>query len=270
MTLIGVAQIVVYLLLILAVTKPLGTFMTRVFEGERTFLHPVLRPLEKLLYKLGGVREDVEQRWTRYAASLLSFSLFAFVILYAMQRLQAWFPFNPQRFGATTPDLAFNTSVSFLTNTNWQSYVPETTMSYFVQMAGLAVQNFASAAVGIAVAIALIRGFARQSADAIGNFWVDLVRVHGLRAAAAFPRCGADSLLARGHPELQPLQGSEDGRGRQAGDPAGAGGIAGSHQDAGDQRRRVLQRELRASLRESHASCEPPPDVLDLRDPRRA
>jgi len=176
MTLIGVAQIVVYLLLILAVTKPLGIFMMRVFEGERTFLHPVLRPVEKLLYKLGGVREDVEQRWTRYTASLLSFSLFAFVILYALQRLQAWFPFNPQRLGATTPDLAFNTSVSFLTNTNWQSYVPETTMSYFVQMAGLAVQNFASAAVGLAVAIALIRGFARQSADAIGNFWVDLVR----------------------------------------------------------------------------------------------
>jgi K+-transporting ATPase ATPase A chain len=176
MTLIGVAQIVVYLLLILAVTKPLGLFMMRVFEGDRTFLHPVFRPLEKLLYKLGGVREDVEQRWTRYAASLLSFSLFCFVILYALQRLQAWFPFNPQRFGATTPDLAFNTSVSFLTNTNWQSYTPETTMSYFVQMAGLAVQNFASAAVGLAVAIALIRGFARQTADAIGNFWVDLVR----------------------------------------------------------------------------------------------
>jgi potassium-transporting ATPase potassium-binding subunit len=185
MTSAGILQIGVFLLLVLAVTKPLGAFMARVFEGERTFLHPVLRPVEKLLYRFGGVQEDVEQRWTTYAASLLSFSLFAVVILYLLQRLQGLFPFNPQHFGtsgappnatAMTPDLAFNTAVSFVTNTNWQSYVPEITMSYFLQMAGLAVQNFASAAVGIAVAIALIRGFARQSASSIGNFWVDLVR----------------------------------------------------------------------------------------------
>jgi K+-transporting ATPase ATPase A chain len=176
MTILGVAQILTFFLVVLAVTKPLGSFMARLFQGERTFLHPVLRPVERLIYRLGGVREEVDQRWTEYAAALLSFSLFSFVILYALQRLQAWLPLNPQRLTAITPDLAFNTAVSFMTNTNWQSYVPETTMSYLVQMAGLTVQNFASAAAGIAIAVAVIRGFARQSAGAIGNFWVDLTR----------------------------------------------------------------------------------------------
>ncbi len=181
----GVVQILIYVAVLLAIAKPVGLFMLRVFEGERTFLHPLLRPLEKLIYRFGGVEEDSEQGWSKYAASLLSFSLSSFLLLYAMQRLQGLLPFNPQHFGTAgapkdaisiTPDLAFNTAVSFMTNTNWQSYVPEITMSYFVQMAGLAVQNFASAAVGIAVAIALIRGFARQTATAIGNFWVDLTR----------------------------------------------------------------------------------------------
>src|SRR5439155_12934689 len=176
MTVLGVAQILIFFLVVLAVTKPLGAFMARLFQGERTFLHPALRPVERLIYRLGGVREEVDQRWTEYAASLLSFSLFSFVTLYALERLQAWLPLNPQRLAAITPDSAFNTAVSFMTNTNWQSYVPETTMSYLVQMAGLTVQNFASAAAGIAIAVAVIRGFARQSAGAIGNFWVDLTR----------------------------------------------------------------------------------------------
>src|SRR5712692_6882524 len=176
MTSIGIAQILVFFALILLVTKPVGLFMSRLFQGDRTFLHPSLRPLEVLVYKLCGVREEDEQRWTPYAASLLSFSLFSFLFVYAFQRLQGHLPLNPQGFGTAQmpPDLAFNTAVSFTTNTNWQAYSGESTMSYLVQMAALAVQNFASAAAGMAVAIALIRGFARQETDRIGNFWVDL------------------------------------------------------------------------------------------------
>src|SRR5438445_5183950 len=185
MTALGIAQIVIFFLMVLAITKPVGVFMTRVFEGQRTFLHPILRPLEGLIYRLGGIREDEEQSWTRYAASVISISVFSLLATYALQRLQGWLPFNPQHFSTPqappnatpmTPALAFQTAVSFMTNTNWQSYVPETTMSYFVQMAALAVQNFISAAVGIAVAVALIRGFARHSAKTIGNFWVDVTR----------------------------------------------------------------------------------------------
>ena len=157
MTSNGVLQILVFFGLILVVTKPIGLFMSRLFQGERTFLHPVIRPLEVLVYKLCGVREDEEQRWTQYAASLLSFSIFSFLFVYAFQRLQGHLPLNPQGFGTAQmpPDLAFNTAVSFMTNTNWQAYSGESTMSYLVQMAALAVQNFGSAAAGIAVAIAL-------------------------------------------------------------------------------------------------------------------
>ncbi len=178
MTTVGILQIAIFLGLILLCTKPLGSFMARVFDGERTFLHPVLRWLETLTYKVAGVKEDVEQKWTHYAASLLSFSIFGFVILYALQRLQGVLPLNPQGFGAAqvSPDQAFNVATSFVTNTNWQWYAGEATMSYFVQMAGLAVQNFASAAAGMAVAIALVRGFARQEKKTIGNFWVDTTR----------------------------------------------------------------------------------------------
>jgi K+-transporting ATPase ATPase A chain len=178
MTPIRVLQIVLYFALVLLTVKPLGLFMARVFEGRRTFLHPGLRWLERLTYKAIGVREDVEQRWTQYAASLLSFSIFGFVFLYLLQRLQGWLPLNPQGFdaGKVNPDLAFNTAVSFMTNTNWQAYSGESTLTYFVQMAGLTVQNFASAAAGIAVAVALVRGFARQEQRTVGNFWVDVTR----------------------------------------------------------------------------------------------
>jgi K+-transporting ATPase ATPase A chain len=174
----GLFQIVVYFLILLAITKPVGTFIARVFAGERTFLHPVLRWLEVLVYKLSGVREDVEQRWTQYAAALLSFSVFGFLLAYVLQRVQAYLPLNPLNFGTpnVTPDLAFNTAVSFVTNTNWQSYSGESTLSYFVQMAALTVQNFVSGAAGVAIAIALVRGFARQQMQTIGNFWVDLTR----------------------------------------------------------------------------------------------
>src|SRR5262245_9174354 len=178
MTVNGVVQILVFFGMIVLLTKPVGLFMSRVFQGERTFLHPVLRPLERLIYRVCGVREDEEQRWTQYTASLLAFSLFAFLFPYVLMRLQGLLPFNPQGFGAAqvSPDQSFNTAVSFMTNTNWQWYSGESTMSYLVQMAALAVQNFVSAAAGIAVAIALIRGFARHETDTIGNFWVDLTR----------------------------------------------------------------------------------------------
>jgi potassium-transporting ATPase potassium-binding subunit len=178
MTGTGILQIVVFAGLVLVVTKPVGLFMSRLFQGERTFLHPVMRPLEKLVYRLCGVREDQEQNWTQYTLAVLSFSLFSFLFVYAFQRLQGYLPLNPQGFGAgqVPPDLAFNTAISFTTNTNWQAYSGESTLSYLVQMAALAVQNFVSAAAGIAVAIALIRGFARQETDRIGNFWVDLTR----------------------------------------------------------------------------------------------
>ena len=178
MTATGWFQIALFFVVVLLTTKPLGAYMVRVFQGQRTFLHPALRWLEVLTYKAIGVREDVEQRWTGYTASLLSFSIFGFILVYLLQRAQGFLPFNPQHFNAgnVTPDLAFNTAASFITNTNWQNYSGESTLSYFVQMAALTVQNFASAAAGMAIAIALVRGFARQEIRTIGNFWVDVTR----------------------------------------------------------------------------------------------
>src|SRR4030081_1636735 len=166
----------VFCVVIALLVKPLGGYMTRVFTGERTFLSPVLGPVERACYRLCGVDERTDQHWVAYAVSMLMFSLMGFLSLYALMRLQAFLPFNPAGQSAVEEGLAFNTAMSFDTNTNWQSYVPETTMSYLVQMAGLPVHNFVSAATGIALAIALIRGFARRSAKGIGNFWVDLTR----------------------------------------------------------------------------------------------
>ncbi|HLX73482.1 MAG TPA: potassium-transporting ATPase subunit KdpA [Terriglobales bacterium] len=176
MTANGWFQIAIFLLAVLALTKPLGIFMTRVFNRERTFLDPVLRPVERLIYRLTAVDEEREMGWKEYAVSVLLFSGVSMLVLYALQRLQSILPFNPQKLGGVAPDLAFNTAASFTTNTNWQAYTPETTMSYFTQMAGLAYHNFVSAAAGIAMAIALIRGIARRERETIGNFWVDLVR----------------------------------------------------------------------------------------------
>jgi potassium-transporting ATPase potassium-binding subunit len=176
MTANGLVQIALFCAVVSLFVKPLGFHMTRVFSGERTFLSRPLRPLERAIYALSGVKEDEEQDWKIYGLAMLTLSLAGFLALYALQRLQALLPFNPQHLNAVSPDLAFNTSVSFVTNTNWQSYVPETTMSYLTQMAGLTVHNFVSAATGIALAIALIRGFARRSARTIGNFWVDMTR----------------------------------------------------------------------------------------------
>jgi len=176
MTIEGWVQIALFSVIVILITRPLGGYMNRVFAGERTFLSPILRPVERAVYWCCGVDDAEEQHWLTYAVALLFFSVAGFVSLYAMQRLQWYLPFNPQGQTAVEESSSLNTAISFLTNTNWQSYVPETTMGYFVQMAGLTVHNFVSAAAGIALAMALIRGFARREAKAIGNFWVDLTR----------------------------------------------------------------------------------------------
>src|SRR5450432_1325293 len=176
MTVNGWLQIIVFLAVILAITKPMGVFMARVFSRERTFLDPVLRPIERLMYRLTLVDEEHEMRWTEYAFSMLLFSGVSMLLLYLIERTQQILPLNPQKFTAVGADLAFNTAASFTTNTNWQNYGGEATMSYLTQMAGLAYHNFASAAVGISLAIAFIRGIARREKETIGNFWVDLTR----------------------------------------------------------------------------------------------
>src|SRR5947209_2567186 len=177
MTINGWLKIGFFLLLVFLVTKPMGVFMARVFNREKTFLDPILRPLERLLYRCTGVDKNHEMRWTEYAIAMLLFSVVSMIVLYLIERLQGYLPLNPQHLGAVSPaHLAFKTAASFTTNTNWQNYAGETTMSYFTQMAGLAYHNFVSAAVGIALAIAFIRGIARRQMETIGNFWVDMVR----------------------------------------------------------------------------------------------
>ena len=206
MTLNGWVQILLFFALILLVTKPLGIFMTHVFNREKTFLDPLLRPIERLIYKLTRVDEQREMRWTEYAVSMLLFSVVSMLVLYLIQRLQGHLPFNPQHLagidsgGSSTGAFvgsAFNTAASFTTNTNWQSYVPEVTMSYLTQMAGLAYHNFVSAAVGIALAIAFIRGIARREMQTIGNFWVDMTRA-GLWVCLPFCIVGALVLVSQG------------------------------------------------------------------------
>ena len=177
MTLTGWLQIAVFCIAVLALVKPLGFFLTRLLNGERTFLSPVLGPVERGFYALAGVKPDEDQHWTAYAFAMLAFNLVGFLFLYAVLRLQDVLPLNPQGFAAVPDHLSFNTAISFVTNTNWQSYGGETTMSHFAQMAGLTVQNFLSAATGIALAVALIRGFVRKSARGIGNFWADVTRI---------------------------------------------------------------------------------------------
>jgi K+-transporting ATPase ATPase A chain len=176
MTAIGWLQAIFFFLLVLAVTKPIGTYMARVFEGERTWLTPIFAPLERVIYRLCGVREDEEMTWYVYALSMLAFSLVGLAYLYVLLRMQKWLPFNPQHIDNMSPDLAWNTAVSFTTNTNWQFYSGETAMSYLSQMAGLAWHNFVSAAAGIAIAVAVVRGVVRTNVKTLGNFWVDLTR----------------------------------------------------------------------------------------------
>ncbi|MHB8433565.1 MAG: potassium-transporting ATPase subunit KdpA [Candidatus Tyrphobacter sp.] len=176
MTVVGWIQAGVFFLIVLLLTKPLGSYMARVFGGERTWLSPVLRPVEAAVYRLGGVHEDEEMPWQTYAVAMLAFSLIGFLYLYALLRLQKYLPFNPQHFDNMAPDLAWNTAISFLTNTNWQFYSGESSMSELSQMAGLAWHNFVSAAVGIACAVAVVRGVVRTTTKTLGNFWVDLTR----------------------------------------------------------------------------------------------
>src|SRR6478672_8735497 len=197
MTLNGWLQILVLLLFVFLVTKPVGIFMARVFNREKTFMDPVLRPIERLLYRVTGVDENHEMRWTEYAVAMLLFSVVSMLVLYLMQRAQAFLPFNPQKVHGVVPALAFNTAASFTTNTNWQNYAGEAAMSYFTQMAGLAYHNFVSAAVGIAIAIAFIRGIARREVETIGNFWVDLVR-SCLWVLLPFCIVGALALVSQG------------------------------------------------------------------------
>lgn len=177
MTFVGWIQIIAFCLVLVALTPLLGAYMTRVFNGEHTWLSPVLLPVERAIYRVAGVDAEREQHWLTYAIAMLLFNAAGFVFLYLLTRLQGALPFNPAGMSGVSPDLAFNTAVSFVTNTNWQNYGGESTMSYLVQMLGLTQQNFLSAATGLAIAITLIRGFARASAKTVGNFWVDVTRV---------------------------------------------------------------------------------------------
>ncbi len=202
MTAFSILQLVLFFGVLLLLTRPFGSYMAKVFEGERTLLQPVLGGLERASYRLLGVDPTADMKWTTYSLSLLAFSLASGLLSYALLRLQGWLPLNPQQLGAQQmpPDLAFNAAVSFLTNTNWQSYSPEVTVSYFSNMVGLAVHNFASAAVGMAVAIALVRGFARKNADGIGNFWADVVRCT-LYVLLPLSLLGAVAFMAMGVPQ---------------------------------------------------------------------
>jgi potassium-transporting ATPase potassium-binding subunit len=204
MTFFGLLQIAIFTALVAGITKPLGAYMARVFAGERTPLSLVCGPVERGLYRLSGVDPVREQNWLHYSLSLLAFNLAGVILLYAIQRLQLLFPFNPQQLKPVPPDLALNTAVSFTTNTSWQSYGGETTLGYFAQMAGITVQSFLSAATGIAVAIALIRGFARRNAETVGNFWADMVRA---TLYVLLPVCAVASLFLISQGVPQTLEG---------------------------------------------------------------
>jgi K+-transporting ATPase ATPase A chain len=176
MSVFDVLQIVLYVVILIALAKPLGSFMARVFNGERNILSPVMAPVERFTYRMLGTKSDEEMNWKQYALAVLLFALLGVVTLFLIELLQGVLPFNPQHLPGVSPALAFNTSISFNTNTNWQNYGGETTMTYFTQMVGLTVHNFLSAAAGIAVLMAVIRGFTRHTAQTIGNFWVDMTR----------------------------------------------------------------------------------------------
>jgi K+-transporting ATPase ATPase A chain len=215
MTLNGWLQIGLLFALVLAAMVPLGRYMARVFTGEKTFLDPILRPIENTFYRLSGLDAKREQGWLSYSLAMLVFSALGFISLYAILRLQAYLPFNPQGFAGVAPDLAFNTAISFLTNTNWQSYVGETTMSHFSQMAGLAVHNFLSAATGIALAMAVTRAFSRSGSQTLGNFWVDMTRATlyvllplSILVALAFAFLGLPQTLA-GSVDATTLEGAK-------------------------------------------------------------
>jgi hypothetical protein len=281
MTANGWLQIFLFLLVIFAVAKPAGLFMARVFAREKTFLDPLLRPFERLLYKVTGVDEKREMRWTEYAIAMLLFSGVSMTLLYLIERVQQWLPWNPQKLAAVPMDLAFNTAASFTTNTNWQAYTPEVTMSYFTQMAGLAYHNFTSAAVGIAMAIAIIRGIARREQETIGNFWVDMTRailwvllpvclvvamifvsqgmIQNLRPYTATQMVDAQTVTTTGTDGKTTTQVVNEQLIPQ-------GPVAGSDQDFRHERRRILLRQQLASLRKSDAADKFPAAGADFCD----
>ena len=269
MTANGWIQIALFSAIVIALTRPLGGYMTRVFAGERTFLWPVLRPVERAVYWCCGVDEKEEQHWLTYAVAMLFFSVAGFVTLYALQRLQWYLPFNPQGQTGVEQSLAFNTSVSFITNTNWQAYSGETTMGYLVQMAGLTVHNFLSAATGIAMALALIRGFVRREARTIGNFWVDLTRCT-LYILLPISVVVPVLCLAGGAAKSRRLYRGDDVGRRKADHRPGPGCLAGDHQGVRYQWRRVLQRQLVASVRKPERADQSDRAGGDLCDRRGA
>ena len=280
----ALTQLLLYFIVLTALAWPLGAFMARVYRSEPTFISRVLGPVERLLYRLSGVEAEDDMGWRRYAVAVLLFNLLGALVVYALQRLQGYLPLNPQEFGAVTPDSSFNTAVSFATNTNWQGYGGESTMSYLTQMLGLNVQNFVSAATGMAVLVAFIRGLVRRQANAIGNFWVDLTRstlyvllplALLLSLAAGVARRGAelrqggrsaaDAVRRSGHTG-QGRRAGEEGNDHDAVAAAGAGCVAGGDQAARHQRRWILQRQLGASLREPDAVLELPRGDRDSAD----
>ena len=269
MTWQGWLQIAVFAALITAVVKPLGGYIARSVDGSGR-VQRALAPIENGLYRLAGVDPAEEQSWVGYALALLWFHLAGIVALYALQRVQNLLPLNPQQFDAVAPDLALNTAVSFATNTSWQSYGGETTLSYLSQMAGITVQSFLSGATGVAVAIALVRGFARRSAQTIGNFWVDLTRI---TLYVLLPICVVAGLFLvwQGVPQTLGAYVERDDAGRrQSGSGARAGRLAGGDQAAERRRRRLLQRQLGASVREPDSPGRASRDAADLPDRRGA
>ena len=269
MTAIGWLQAVIFFLIVLALTKPIGLYMVRVFEGERTWLSPVLRPLETLIYRLGGVRENEEMPWYAYALSMLAFSVIGLVYLYVLLRTQKWLPFNPQHFDNMAPDLAWNTAVSFLTNTNWQFYSGESTMSYLSQMAGLAWHNFVSAAVGIAIAVAVVRGLVRTNVKTLGNFWVDLTRC-SLYVLLPVSIVVGLFFVSQGVPQNFPrLPRRQVARRLHAVDHRRPDGVPRSHQRARHERRRIRQRELRVAQRKPESADQLRRDAADILPRRR-
>ena len=274
----GLLQLALYVVVLVALVKPLGAYMAAVFRGERTFMSPVLGPVERLIYRVSGIDPAHESDWKSYALSALLVNLLGFVAVYALQRLQHLLPLNPQGLGAVSPDSSFNTAVSFATNTNWQGYVGEATMSYLTQMLGLAVQNFLSAAAGIAVLIALIRGFVRRESGQIGNFWVDFTRstLYVLLPLscilAVVLACAGRRAVLRAVPAGDPGRTpGHEGPGRHRADTAARPGREpGGDQATRHQRRRLLQRQLGASVREPDAVVEFPRGAGHPADPGRA
>ena len=290
MTAVSLALLALLLILMLVLVKPLGLYMANVMEGRPIWALRVGAPLERLMYRLGGIDPSAEMGWKRYMIALLLFNVLGVLVLYALQRLQLWLPLNPQQLTNVSADSSFNTAISFVTNTNWQGYSGESTMSYLTQMVGLAVQNFLSAATGIVVVIALIRGFIRHTAQSIGNFWTDVTRstlyillplsvllalllagqgvvqnfstykevqlVETLAYQAPKADAAGNPLKdASGNPVLESLTTQKQTL------PMGPDGLPGGDQAAGDQRWRFHQRQLRASLRESHTRLESPRDA---------